>query len=321
MAARLPTPNVVTATAEALHARYVQHAADWRRDHLGASLIGRECDRFLWLQFRWAAKPAIDGRTARLLDRGNREEAWIIDDLRAIGLQVDSVDPATGEQWSMPREWGNFGGACDFIVRGLLEAPDIPHVGECKTHNLKSFGKLKANGVRRAKPEHWAQMQIYMAGLKLQWAFYIAVCKDDDNIHTERVPFDEVASEELISRGIATTWLDSAPAKLTDSESPPCVYTSADGTRWLCQFYGLCHGKRMPERNCRTCISCSPTSYGMSCAVHGIGFINAELARKACDKHVVRPDMVNAQVADVDEHKRRIVFQFADGSQSHEYAS
>lgn len=316
MAARLPIPQVVTATADALHAHYVRRAEDWRRDHLGASAIGHECDRFLWLTFRWAAPKQLDGRTLRLLERGNREEQWILDDLRALGIKVLDMDQATGRQWTMPAEWGpHFGGSVDAIVLGLIEAPEVRHVLEVKTSNTKQFALMLEKGVERAKFEHWAQMQVYMLGLGIEWAFYISVCKDDDRIYTERVPLDKVRAQTLVDRGRRICAAAVAPPKLPDSEYPPCVLTSKDGTRWPCQFYELCHGKQMPATNCRTCIDAHPTNYGFSCRMHKIGFINADLSRTGCDKRIANPEMVNAQVIEADDADRRIVFQFADGDQ------
>src|SRR6188472_1125091 len=88
-------------SAAALHAAYEQRAAaaapgsneDWRRNHLGASIIGHDCDRYLWLSFRWALNPQHEGRLLRLFSRGDREEAWIVQDLRDAGFSVVDRDP------------------------------------------------------------------------------------------------------------------------------------------------------------------------------------------------------------------------------------
>ena len=122
------------------------------------------------------------GRMLRLFERGHREEAWLIDDLRAIGCDVWDVDPETGRQWRVELA-PHFGGSCDGVVLGLPDAPKTPHVFEAKTSNRERFEELVHRGVRWAKPEHFAQMQVYMLGLKLTRAAYFAVCKDDDRIY------------------------------------------------------------------------------------------------------------------------------------------
>ena len=65
------------------------------RPHLGASLIGHECDRYLWLTFRWAKLAEFEGRLLRLFDRGNREEPRIHEELRGIGVELHTMDGDT----------------------------------------------------------------------------------------------------------------------------------------------------------------------------------------------------------------------------------
>jgi hypothetical protein len=59
------------------------------REHLGASVIGRECDREIWYGFRWFKDNLFDGRMLRLFDRGRREEPVVLVDLMAAGLKFD----------------------------------------------------------------------------------------------------------------------------------------------------------------------------------------------------------------------------------------
>ena len=53
--ATIPEPQ--TSTRKAIFEHYEKTADRQGRPHLGASEIGHECDRYLWLSFRWA-KPA-----------------------------------------------------------------------------------------------------------------------------------------------------------------------------------------------------------------------------------------------------------------------
>lgn len=61
---------------------------DGHRNHLGASLIGHECSRYLWYVFRWCKKEKFDGRMQRLFNRGHREEPAIIKFLTGIGCRI-----------------------------------------------------------------------------------------------------------------------------------------------------------------------------------------------------------------------------------------
>jgi len=161
-------------TLNAIYAAYVVEAGDGFRDHLGASIVGKECRRALWYDFRWVTRARFTGRMLRLFETGKREEERLVRDLRRTGATVLDTDPETGRQWRVSAVGGHFGGSLDAVAIGLLEAPKTWHVVEFKTHGLKSFAALKNDGVERAKPQHAAQMQIYMH-LNLAEAAYASV--------------------------------------------------------------------------------------------------------------------------------------------------
>ena len=160
------------------------------RSHLGASLLGKKCDRAIWLSFRWAVIEQFDGRVLRLFRRGHNEEEMILQDLRAIGIKISDKQAHV-----------NFGyhvqGSADAIIEsGVPEAPTKRHVAEFKTHNKRSFDDLlKKGSVAEAKPEHYVQMQVYMLGLGIDRGLYVAVCKDDDRMYVERVRLDKAVGE------------------------------------------------------------------------------------------------------------------------------
>lgn len=93
--AALPAPK--SQTVEAIYTWWAGKLGRVSR-RLGASQIGRECERQLWYGFRWATMgEAFDGRMLRLFNRGHREEAVFVEELRGIGCDVRDVDPSTGE--------------------------------------------------------------------------------------------------------------------------------------------------------------------------------------------------------------------------------
>jgi hypothetical protein len=307
---------MLSSVGDQMHAAYARRAAeapacsddDWRRDHLGASVLGHECDRFLWLSFRWAVAEQKKGQTLRLLERGKREELWVLEDLQRIGVRV--VDTQKRVQW------GHVGGSCDAILLGVPEAPDVPHLGEIKTSNGKQFAKLVEQGVKRAKPEHYVQMQVYMHGLGLQWALYLSVCKDNDEIHAERVPYSAKEAQAAIDRGGRIVAMEDPPARKLDSAFAPCMLTSKDGTQWPCRFWNQCWKGGLPAKNCRTCVSSSPTAmddcaHGLwECDRHGKSLNPAE-QRAGCSDHLSIPAIVGHQVVSIEG--RRITYQAAGG--------
>ena len=118
-----PLPPRASPTVEAILAAYEAEAGDGFREHLGASVIGRECDRALWYEFRWVTRAAQAGRMLRLFETGRLEEDRLIRNLRRIGVTVLDVDPETGRQWHVQAHGGHFGGSLDGVGLGIPEAP------------------------------------------------------------------------------------------------------------------------------------------------------------------------------------------------------
>lgn len=270
-------PKTLAAFAEYWKARNGR----WQRQHLGASIIGRECERELWLSFRWARNPDFDGRLLRLFNRGHREEEVFVAELRAVGAIVHEVDPETGRQWTFADHESHFGGSADGIAVGIPDAPREPHLLEFKTHSASSFAKLN-DGVRAAKLEHWAQMQTYMRYFGLKRALYVAVNKDTDAVYMERVVFEPDVAQRLVDR--ARRIIESpVPGAIRPEKSPACLF---------CTFKPMCHsGEASTEKNCRTCAFSSPATGGAWwCAKH-------ERARdltdqlNGCPDHEFHPDL------------------------------
>jgi len=254
------------------------------REHLGASLIGSECDRALWQTFRWVALPQFEGRILRLFDTGVREEARVFEELRGIGVELHTHQD--GKQISCRDDSGHFGGSVDAIAKGLPEAPKTWAVVEIKTHNAKSWEDVKAKGVADSKPRHYAQMQIYMRLLKLERALYFAVNKDTDHIYTEWVHHDERASSVLLGRAETIINAVQPPAKL--SEDP--AYFGCK----FCDFNAHCHQKKVAAVNCRTCSHSTPGANGTwHCNVSTDSKkLTKGQQERACEQHLYIPPLL-----------------------------
>ena len=83
------------------------------RKHLGASILGEPCERKNWFSFRWVKREDTSGKTYRLFEHGKLEEQRVIDNLSAIGLDVQAFDVATGKQFNFLAFGGHFGGSLD----------------------------------------------------------------------------------------------------------------------------------------------------------------------------------------------------------------
>jgi hypothetical protein len=238
------------------------------RGHMGASLMGSECARSIWYNFRWATKSNFDGRLLRLFNRGHLEEGRIIAQLLMIGAQVWQQD-ANGKQFKISWAEGHAGGSGDGLALGIPDVPEICLVLECKTHGEKSFvelagklpewrayvrgeGSFTGKGVKAAKPEHYVQMQIYMRKMGYTMALYVAVNKNTDDQYMELITLNPEIADQFIDRGDKLVWLEAAPTKINPSPG-----------FFLCRFCDhrpVCHLRATPAINCRTCQFSKPVA-------------------------------------------------------------
>ena len=91
------------------------------RPHLGASVLGHPCDRWLWLSFRWAVIEKFSGRILRLFRRGQLEEDAVIADLESVGCRVS-------DRQRQVAFGSHVGGSIDGIIEGVPEAPAKQHL-------------------------------------------------------------------------------------------------------------------------------------------------------------------------------------------------
>jgi len=277
---KLPEP---TETITTLIDKYHEQHTEGPREHFGLSQAGTECDRALWLNWRLAVIPKFPGRILRLFRRGHHEEYTVIDDLKAIGLKIEN----TGEDQRRVEASLFVQGSLDGIIKhGVPEAPKTEHILEIKTHNKKSFDELVKKGVQDSKPVHFIQMQCYMKLSRINRALYVAVCKDNDEIYTERVRLDSDLATHYIYRAKSISTAERIPDPInTDPSWYKCK---------MCDSWDMCHSTRTTkEINCRTCIHSTPDEKrGWTCHRWNDEPIPFDAQIKGCRSHVFHPDMV-----------------------------
>ena len=259
---------------------------DGHRKHLGASLIGHECSRYLWNVFRWLKAEKVTGRQLRLFQRGHLEEARFEEYLRGIGAQVIAFQPdADGnankgeQQYRISAVHGHFGGSLDGQIM-LPERYGIPFgmLSEYKTKGTGAgFTKLKEKGVRLTNEQHYAQMSMYGRAYGYKYALYMSVNKNDDDLHVEVVELDWRLGEELERKAYDVITAQTPPAKVAE--------TPAYQTCKFCHFAGVCHKGEAVEVNCRSCVNARPVDNGQwYCAVFE-DVIPSEFIAQGCDRH------------------------------------
>ena len=309
--------SVVDPVADAIFAHYkAKYGAESQRPYLGASAIGKPCLRQHWYSFRWSKPAEFSGRLYRVFQSGHLQEPRVYNDLQAIGCIVYDIDPATGKQWTFtePTSGGHFQGNADGIVTGLPQAPKSPHILEIKTASGKMFAEMQKFGVKKAKPEHYAQMLMYMKWSIDQFkedgcrkAIYIVVNKDNDDIYTERLEFNKDEAQAIIDKALAVIGATEPPVGISND---PSWYECK-----FCDYHSICHGTDVPAPTCRSCAHVTPEMDGKArwnCSYYGKN-LPVSQQREGCNAHRYIPILLAKFAQPVDMDGEAVVYQMADG--------
>lgn len=268
--------------------KYHESKKELPRPHLGVSIIGNDCERFLWLTFRWVVKNNFSGRILRLFRRGQLEENQIVTDLKNICIRVYDQQKRVNFNYHVS-------GSIDGIIKsGVPEAPNKEHLLEMKTYNDKRFQKLKKEGVEKSDPVYFVQMQAYMRGLNIDRALFYAVNKNDDEIYTERVRMNKEVADKYIERAQRIAISDRMPYPIsTDATFYKCK---------MCSMHEFCHKTCLTtEVNCRTCAHSTPKENSTFFCERYQNEIPIEYQYQGCRSHVIHPDLVPCKMEEVDK--------------------
>jgi len=218
---------------------YYAGIKDDQRLYLGCSEIGKKCDRALWYSFRHAVYSKFDGRMKRLFQLGHDWERFFVRDLEKIGAVVHSDQKEV-----------DFGCHIRGHIDGIVVYSGSEYLAEFKTHSEKSFNYLVSKGVRSAKPQHYVQMQLYMHGLGIDRALYVAANKNTSDLWDDVILYDKKVAEKQIERVRSIVLSMEPPDKLSvDDEVFDCKY---------CDYQKLCRLRSGHNINCRTCSHSTP---------------------------------------------------------------
>lgn len=262
-----------------------------KRRYLGASIIGEECERRLWFNFRHATSEKFPGRLYRLFETGDLEEIRMVKDLRSIGCEIHET-AEDGNQFEVNALGSHFSGHMDGAGLKIPGAEKTWHVLEFKTHNLKSYKLLKKQGVKLSKSKHYAQMQIYMLLTGMNRALYLATNKDTDELCAERVEYNASYCKQLIEKAKRIIFSSQPPVRISDR---PDFYGCN-----FCEAKELCHGGDCPALpiksvSCRQCCYATPREDGIArwtCDKRGMS-LSSEDQDLACNDHLILPGMIS----------------------------
>ena len=214
-----------------------------KREHLGASDLASDCDAYLNLAFKWANPTKVNGRVARIFNRGRREEELFRERLNRAGF---ALLPLMSRKFSALN--GHVGGECDGWVRHKTWRE--PLIVEYKTMNNLSFSKLTKHGVKKSHRHYYAQMAIYGFMLNSPKVLFMAINKNDEDIYMELVDTDKELAKKMLERGIATVTGELPAVKISDD---PAYFVCK-----MCPYQKICHGPTQLAKSCRSCAHGKP---------------------------------------------------------------
>ena len=222
----LATADLSTAFIAVLDEAALREEREERRTYLGASAIGSECLRKV--QFDWQLDSVHSARTKRIFARGHAFEEFTARAMANAGFRIERGTPRTGFSAAN----GTFRGHCDGIV---LDGPDLPGITypciwENKALGASGWRKIEKDGLRKAYPAYYDQVQLYQAYLDLtNPALFTAENADNCEILPVLVEFDPAAAQAASDRAVSVI-------KATQAGELLDRITDKGPTDWRCKM-------------------------------------------------------------------------------------
>jgi hypothetical protein len=225
------------------------------RNHLGASVIGNPCKRYVWYHFHWFKAEDHSGRINRLFEYGHLLERRIRTAMKQRGAEfLDTVD-VDGKQLRVSALNGHYGGSVDGVFRWPKLGIYDPMLLECKSSATGSpFNELAKKAMMAAKPQHFVQNSTYGRYLGIPLCLYVAENKNDSDLYVEIVELDFNLAEENERMAFHIITDQTPPTRISNK---PEFYLCKN---MPCSMYEICHFGEVPKPNCRNCANCQPTT-------------------------------------------------------------
>ena len=244
------------------------------RPYIGMSGLNGPCMRRTWYVFHWSSDRYVPKRVDRIFARGDIEEARVIADLRAVGMEVDFC---LDDQIELVDETGHIKGHPDGLVSKVLTAPKTPHLLEVKTMKNDLFKKYLKEGLEKAYPTYWGQVHTYMGKWNLTRCLFIATNKDTEERHYERIKYDKQVHDDCMHIGMEILMSEKPPRKIGDRTWFECKF---------CDCKPICHMGEPIKRTCRSCKHVLIEMGGKwSCGLHMIDGLTEQEQMASCGQY------------------------------------
>ena len=203
------------------------------RGYIGCSVIGHECDRYIWLnKYGKQLKYEIPFRLGRIFERGNLEEERIFSSIKKLSC-VELLSTQLSFASSILQ------GSCDGVIK---DKQGNQYILELKTMNDGNFKRLKKHGLSKSNATYWSQCQAYMhlaielLLLDFKGVLFLAVNKNDESMYEELIEYDPLVGEGLVAKAKRIDGLEEMPDGIFSVEKKPQAC-------FTCSFHKHCYGE------------------------------------------------------------------------------
>lgn len=213
-----------------------------RANYIGASIIGHECDRRIWLDWKGIVdhKKYVEeekiGQKQEIFHRGHIEEEVFIKKLQNAGYELKE------RQASFSAYDGKLQGHCDGII---VDKTGNEFIFEFKTMKETLFNKASKHSLEVSHPQYLKQIQLYMQFIDLnsydgvKKALIVCQNKNSDwqryyEIHYINPPIIQAILskfERIIS------YEDQMPGLLCNPENPSFICK-------MCDYFKFCYPEK-----------------------------------------------------------------------------
>jgi CRISPR/Cas system-associated exonuclease Cas4 (RecB family) len=236
-------PMAVDPTIQALKKQEKEAAAKQpSRGYLGASLIGDACARKIWYTYQGYERKPFSAETLWKFADGHRTEDLIAERLRSLPFIELHTHDENGFQFGFSDFDGKFKGHCDGFIKGILQAPNVWHVWECKASEKKKYDEFTKlvttmdtkRVLKKWNENYYAQAQLYMHYFKIDRHYTTVAKAGGRDIMTCRTEYEPEIAEYYRDRAWQIINATQEPMRISDKPD-----------FWLCRFCDfseVCHG-------------------------------------------------------------------------------
>jgi len=222
------------------------------RHYLGASLIGEECERKIWYDFRHAKEENWKSYNVKAIEEGYRSEDVMVERFQRAGFDLKNVsyDQDKPRQFGFKSLGGWFRGHKDGIIYNLKELGTV--IWEAKaTEKWLELNKLiveygEENALKHWNANYYTQAQIYMGESGIHHHLLTACNPGSTRTAIVYTPFNEAFYKKEKEKAKRIIKTDEPPFKAYPSEEHyKCKY--------MCNSVNTCWKNEPPKPNCRNC--------------------------------------------------------------------